>query len=98
MRKRIALPEANDLLIGRKLESETPSQQSTIVEKKQKTKVEKTQISTYLTEQTLKRLEEVKYRLYAEHDVKVRKSDIIEIALVEGLSDTERLAQALRNR
>ncbi len=48
--------------------------------------------------QTLKRLEEVKYRLYAEHDVKVRKSDIIEMALVEGLADTERLAQALRNR
>ncbi len=98
MRKRIALPEANDLLIGRKLESETPSQQSTIVEKKQTPKVAKTQISTYLTEQTLKRLEEVKYRLYAEHDVKVRKSDIIEMALVEGLADTERLAQALRNR
>ncbi len=98
MKKRIALPEANDLLIGRKLESETPSQQSTIVEKKQIPKVAKIQISTYLTEQTLKRLEEDKYRLYAEHDVKVRKSDIIEMALVEGLADTERLAQALRNR
>ena len=68
------------------------------VEKSQKPKAVKTQISTYLTEETLLRLEEVKYRLRADHHIKAKKSDIMEVALVQGLVDPERLAQALRHR
>lgn len=85
--------------ISEVLKEETPlvlKSESTKEENIQKSKDVKMQISTYLTEKTLKRLEEVKYRLYAEHDVRAKKSDIIELALEEGLADPARLAHALR--
>jgi hypothetical protein len=56
----------------------------------------KTQTSIHLTVPTITRIEEVKYRLLAEYGVKAKKSTIVEVALKEGLSDLEQLAQALR--
>ena len=56
----------------------------------------RTQISVYLNEDTLRRLDEVKMRLYFDHKVRANKSDIVECALKEGLAHPERLAQALR--
>jgi len=81
----------------KKEETTVPKSESTEVEIPLTTKVPKTQISAHLTEETLIRLEEVKYRLRAEHNVKATKSDIVEVALAQGLADPDRLAQALRN-
>jgi hypothetical protein len=71
----------------------------TITAQRERTPTKKkgrTQISVYLNEDTLKRLDEVKMRLYFDHKVRANKSDIVEYALKEGLANPERLAQALR--
>lgn len=111
MAKRATLPKADELLIGRPV-APTPGHtttaiknkktivlkgKSTIERKGEKPKViQKTQTSIHLTTDTLKRLEEVKYRLFADYNLKAKKSTIVEVALQGGLANLEQLVQVLR--
>jgi hypothetical protein len=119
--KRAILPRADELLIGRPVDTKqaNPSKEEksikttvlksySAIDNKEKnpqrpqlaprrtTHLPKTQTSIHLTTPTIKRIEEVKYRLLAEYDVKAKKSTIVEQALKAGLANLEQLAQALR--
>jgi hypothetical protein len=67
-----------------------------MLKSKQPTKKKgRVQHTTYLAKDTLRRLEEVRYRLLMDYNVPANKSDIIEYALNEGLADLAKLAEAL---
>lgn len=56
----------------------------------------KVAVTLYLTEPVAYLLEEVRYRLLTEHDVRTSKSAIADYALRQALDDLEAAAEALR--
>ena len=93
MSKRIKLPSADELLVGVHTgQSTTPKAERQKSTKALNTKsakvlesVPREHISTYLSLDTLKRLEEVRTQLFVRRNRKLTKADLIERAIRLGL-------------
>lgn len=60
-------------------------------------KVQKRQISVYLTKPTAKKLDAVRFRLEYEHDVKLSKSDLAEFAIGRLDTNIDEIIEAAYN-
>ena len=87
MAKKTELPSA-DILLGR-----PPKRKESKVLKRQSTS--KMQVSIYFSAETLKALETAKARLFADYNIKVTKSEIVEVALQRALADVDSLSEIL---
>ena len=99
MPKRIKLPTADQLLLGARLRKEkappAQKQKSTKAPMHQRAKVQKElpreHISTYLSTDLLKKLEEVRTHLFVHANQKLTKADLIKRAIRQGLRDPDEL-------
>ncbi len=81
----------------RRVRDETPAPQTTSRIGRPPTQDgPKVAVTLYLTEPVAYLLEEVRYRLLTEHDVRTSKSAIADYALRQALGDLEAAAEALR--
>lgn len=87
MAKKAELPSA-EILLGRQ-----PKIQKSKVLKHQSTS--KIQASIYFSPEILKALETAKAKLFAEHNIKVTKSEIVERAVEKAISDIDSLSKIL---
>lgn len=88
-RKRAKLPGA-EALLGHNLKS-----QNTKVLKSQEVKTVKVQSTVYFSPETLKEMEVAKARLFAEHNLKVTKSEIVEASVRKAISNIDSLVEVL---
>ena len=88
-RKRAKLPGA-EALLGHNLKS-----QNTKVLKPQEIKTAKVQSTIYFPPETLKEIEVAKARLFAEHNLKVTKSEIVEASVKKTISNIDSLVEIL---
>ena len=94
--KRIKLPSADELLLGRRpavAGPEAPQHQGrkTLKKKGAKVSIPREHISTYLSTDVLKELEEVKTRLFVQENRKLTKAELIERAIRVGLKKPDEL-------
>ena len=59
------------------------------------TKVQKVQVTIYLSEQAARTLETARFELLTSHDIRVPKSAIAEYAICQAAADIPAMAQAL---
>lgn len=97
MAKKTTLPQANDILIGRRVKEGKKEKSKDLKNYSTKEpKESKIQVSVHLSKKTFKMIEEVKYRLLADYDLKVKKSEIVEQAVRNSLKDVKGLAKSLK--